>query len=182
MTAILQVRNIHSRDSVWLALRSTGLILRPKRGEGGLEWIPFVDTHLPENTFDILSRLAAGRSQGRVRRVGLDNRLFWTATVLDNQHQCVPASWGKDTRTGDCLIAIRSSSWPDTSPKFCLFVLSETDYEFGSELLHFLEKAVLTSSFYADDNCQLGEHDLRTLRDGLRQWRGALALEGPNNA
>jgi hypothetical protein len=184
MTAMLQVRNIRGKDSVWLALRSTGLILRPKRGEGGLEWVPFVDSHLPENTFDILSGLAAGRSQGvkRVRRVGLDNGLFWTATVLDNQHQCVPASWGKDTRTGDCLVAIRSSSWPDTSPRFCLFVLSETDYESRSELLRFLEKAVLTNSYYADNNCQWGEHDLRTIRDGLCQWREALALEGTNIA
>jgi hypothetical protein len=181
MTAMLQVRNIHSRDSVWLALRSTVLILRPQRGEGGLEWVPVVDSHLPKNTFDILSGLAAGRSQG-VYRVGLDNGLFWTATVLDNQYQCVPASWGKDTRTGDCLIAIRSSSWPDTSPKFCLFVLSETDYESGNELLHFLEKAVWTNSFYADDSCQWGEHNLRTLRDGIRQWREALALEGTNTA
>jgi hypothetical protein len=183
MTAMLQIRNVHGRDSVWLALRSRGLILRPERGEGGLGWVPFVDSHLPENTLDILSEFAAGGSQGgrRVRRVGLDNGLFWTATVLGNLHQGVPESWGKDTRTGDCLIAIRSSSWPDTSPKFCLFVLSETDFESGSELLHLLEKAVSGKSFYGDDNFQWNRHDIQTLRDGLNQWREALALERMNS-
>jgi hypothetical protein len=180
MAAMLQVRNIHSRNSVWLALRSTGLILRPKRGEGGLEWVLFVDTHLPENTFGILSGLAAGRSQGVicVRRFGLGNGLFWTTTASDSQHRCVSVPWETDPRTGDCLIAIRSSSWPDTSPKFCLFVLSKTDYETGSELLNLLEEAVSTNSFYADGTCQWGEHDVRI----LRQWRKALAFERTNTA
>jgi hypothetical protein len=180
IAAILQVRNIHSRDSVWLALRSTGLILRPKRGEGALEWVSFVESHLPENTFGILSGLVAGRSQDvkRVRRVGLDNGLFWSITASDNQHQSAPVSWGKDGRIGDYMIAIRSSSWPDTSPKFCLFVLSKTDYESGSELLHLLEEAVSQNSFYADDKYQWGEHDLRT----LHQWRKALELEGTGTA
>lgn len=180
MTAMLQVRNIHSRDSVCLALQPLGLILRPKRGEAALEWAPFPESNVPENTFDILSGLAAGESQvaERARRVSLDNGLLWTATVLEGQHQRVPESWGRDTRTGDSLVAIRPSSWPDTCPKFCLFVLCETDYRSGSKLVHLLEKAASTNNFYGDKHYQWGEHDLRT----LRQWREALEFEGKNTA
>lgn len=184
MTTMLQIRGIHGRDSVWLALRSTGLILRPERGEEGPEWVPFLHSHLPDNTRDILSGLAAGSSQDveRVRHVSLDNGLCWTATVSEEQHQRVPESWGKDTRTGDSLIAIRSSSWSDTSPRYCMFVLCETGYESGSALLHLLEKAASTKSTYADYYCQWGVNDKQTIRAGLCQWREALVREWTNTA
>jgi hypothetical protein len=184
MKAMLKVRNIHGRASAWLALRSTDLILRPTQGGGGLEWVLPADSNLSEKVSDILSGLATGRSQGTegVCRVRLDNGLFWTATVLSNQDQCLPPSWGEDNRTGDYLLAIRSSSWSDTVPKFCLFVPAETDYESGSELLHFLDQAVSENSFYSDDNCQLSNHDSMALRHGFCTWRTALTLERKNTA
>lgn len=184
MRAMLKVRNIHGRESAWLALRSTDLILRPTRGDGGLEWVTFTDSNLTEKASDILSGHAAGRNQGigGVCRVRLDNGLFWTGTVLNNRDQCLPASCGKDNRTGDCLLAIRSSSWPDTVPKFCLFVPAETDYESGSELLHFLNKAVSEKSFCGDKNCQLSNHDRRALYYEVFKWRAALTLERTNTA
>lgn len=182
MSAMLQVRNIHGRESAWLALRSTGLILQPKRGEGGLEWTPFADSNLTEKASNILSGLTAGSSQDTrgVCRVRLDNGLFWTTTLLNKRDQCIPASWGKDTGTGDCLLVFRSPSWSDTGPKFCLYTIAETDYESGSELLHFLDKAISENSFYGDVNCHWSKHDRRTLRYGVYQWREALTLESTN--
>ncbi|KAH6865283.1 hypothetical protein BKA58DRAFT_463010 [Alternaria rosae] len=184
MTAMLLVRSFHGRDSASHALRSTGLILRPNQGEEGPEWVPFLHIHLSENTRDILSGLAAGSSQDveRVRHISLDNGLLQIATGSEEQHQRVPASWGRDTRTGDSLIAIRSSSWPDTSPRYCMFVLCKTGYESGSELLNLLEKAAFTKNTYADPNCQWGEDDKRTIRAGLCQWREALVRETTNTA
>lgn len=184
MRAMLKVRNIHGRESAWFALQSTNLILRPKPGEGGLEWITFADSNLKEKASDILSGLATGRNQGigGICRVRLDNGLFWTATVLNNQDQCLPASWGKDNRTGDYLLAIRSSSWSDTGPKFCLFVPAETDCGSGSELLHVLNQAVSENSFYGDDNFQSSHHDRMALRHVFCTWRTALSLERTNTA
>jgi hypothetical protein len=172
---ISQVRNISGRDSVSLALKKTGLVLRHKRDGSGLEWKSFTQAHLPETAFDTLRELGAGICYRYMvlRRVKLCNGLLWVVTGSDIERQYAPVAWEQDTRTGDSMFAIYPSSWLDNWPKFCLFTLPNADCESSSDLHRLLEEAIMTKSFYGDIGYRWTKEDWGI----LGQWRQALVSE-----
>jgi hypothetical protein len=169
---MLQVRAIHERDSVSLALQATGLVLQQNREDGGLGWKSFAQIPLLVDAFNTLRHLEVGvyHRDMILGRVGFSSRLLWIDTDPDSQHHYKPAAWEQDARRGDSMLAIRSSSWPDICPKFCLFVLPRTGHESPSDLRRLLEEAVSMKNFYGDSDYRWNRED----REAFFRWHQAL--------
>ncbi|KAF2624067.1 hypothetical protein BU25DRAFT_166430 [Macroventuria anomochaeta] len=175
LKAMLQIRNIHGRESVYIALQDTGLVLQHTEHDQSLNWESFAQAGLSDTAVDTLRGL---RAEVRVadivlQRVSHDAQLLWVERSPHDQYRCVSTPWEQDTRSGDSMLAIRSPLWPLTCPKFCLFVLPEVHDESSGGLHRLLEEAMSLRNFYVHVDHQWGREDTRL----LRQWRKALSSE-----
>ena len=171
--AISQVSSISGRDSVWLALQTMGVVLQRRSGEQGTGWTSFAQTDLPERAFDTLRDMATEICLGAVvlRCVSHNREIHRMNTDTTNNYQHASTFWEQDTRIGESMLAIRSTSWPERGPKFCLFVLPDIDYTSTTELHRLLEEAVSLGNVYGDIGYQLDERGWRV----LQRWRRILA-------
>lgn len=173
--AMLQIRNIHGRDSVWIALQATGLVLQGTGHDQSLGWTLFPQAGLPATAFNTLRGLTA---EVRIDTVVLQcisrcSRLLWIDQIAHDRYRCVPTPWAQDTRSGDSMLAIRPYKWPDTCSTFCLFVLPEIGDGSSRDLHRLLEEAVSMRNYYENDGYRRSRKETQT----LRQWRKALVSE-----
>jgi hypothetical protein len=176
-TAILRMKNLSGRDSVWLALRTTTLILTHEEGAGEFECASFKDAGFREDAKDLFKRSSSEVRLGNTvlrhtSRVGqLLHIQHHPTTISQPAHENVP--WEPDNKSGDSMLAFRSSGWPETCPKFCLFVLSDIAKDSPNELHTLLEEAVTLKNYYG----QIGYRwDIRDTHEFF-QWRKAVARE-----
>lgn len=173
--AISQVSSISGRDSVSHALRTMGVVLQRGSGEQGLGWNLFGQTDLPERAFDMLRDMTIEICLGAVvlRCVSHNKGILRLDTDTTNSYQHASTFWEQETRAGESMLAVRSKSWPATSPKFCLFVLPDIDYTSVTELHRLLKEAISLRNFYGDIGYRLDRRSQLL----LLRWRATLASE-----
>jgi hypothetical protein len=176
-TAILQMQSLRGRDSVWLALRTTTLILTYEESNDGVGRASFKDAGFSEDLKDKFRALSAEVHFDNVvlRHIHLARGLVY----IDEQqpafgqtvHDNVP--WESDNKSGHAMLAIRSSQWHESCPKFCLFVLSDVTKDSPGELHALLEEAVSMKNYYGEIGYRWSRRDTQA----LLQWRKAVARE-----
>jgi len=169
-SAILSVQQLQGRDSVWYALQSVTRALSATVGDDGWTWASFDDFI---EAFGTLLELPMGPSLDGVplQLLYLDNALLRIRESVDAQSEAVDLGLERDTRTGNSMIAIRSPTWPETCPKFCLYVLSELADNSEAHLHQLLEEARSLKNYYGEGNFRFTRSDWQA----LHRWRTALS-------
>lgn len=172
VAAILSLRDIQSRESVWIAIRRTKLILKLNEDEQILKWNPFP---LLDMTLSALDSLTVGgaRDSITVQRISLAVQVARVESDPSLNAQFQDRVWEQDSRSGNSMLAVRPATWPETCPTFCLFVLSVAELDSTSDFHRLLEEAIITSSYYGDIGYRWNTRDWKI----LQQWRITLSNE-----
>jgi hypothetical protein len=176
--AILDLRQIYGRDSVRYALREVSAVLALQSHHQSLKWELLEALNMPEKAFETLMWLQSGTNFGnqnlvcRVYDAGL-----WQVQGACGKRQQVNSTLpvlGQDTQTGDCMLAIRSPTWPEDCPRFCLFILPASIDDTESTLSKLLETTISLKNFLAVGDYHWSQTDWQV----LRKWRKALEQGG----
>ncbi|KAF2818783.1 hypothetical protein CC86DRAFT_460914 [Ophiobolus disseminans] len=158
--AVLGVRQIHGRDSVWYALQSTTVIYDTRN-----QWEKI---NGPKFNLDILG--LTNLDSVTLQLVYSDNALLRVNRTVSNHTQSPDFGIERDTRSGNSMLAVRSPSWSQNCPKFCLFVLSDVTGDSAEHLHQLLEEAQSLENHYCEGNFKFTRAD----RQELHKWGDAL--------
>jgi hypothetical protein len=163
--ALLDVQQLSGRTSVYYALQNVTMLLM--ENEDGVKWIS-------GNTSDTVERLYEAFAQQTItKQIAIPASPYRRPSGGDQTERChssIPPDLLLDTRKGNSMLIVRSDSWLEECPKFCLFVLLD-EYPDDCALLHrLLQEARRKKNFYGDYDYKL------TCADGeiLRKWSNAL--------
>jgi hypothetical protein len=163
--ALLGVRLLHGRNSVWYALQN---VTRTLSSLMGMPWLSCDELQKVKSLSLALAE--------KLNKVAGTSRLVFQDTVLLKRTGDVEEEFGTldlgvepDTRIGNSMLTVRSESWPETCPKFCLFVLSELGDDNSEAQLHqLLKEAISSRNFYAEGSTRFSPSDWRALRKWLK--------------
>jgi hypothetical protein len=164
---ILSVHRLHRRTSVWYALKSVTRVLFCMEDPKILSWGLLERLEESKTILMKLSRQLNIHGQ----TLELKNHfsaLLRVSGTTDHSFETPDLGVEQDTETGPTMLIVRPSSWPVTSPKFCLFVLDELMGDSQDDLSQLLEEAKQARNFY-------GEANLRFDWRALRRWCKALS-------
>jgi hypothetical protein len=172
--AILDTRQVQGRDSVWYALREASMFLAPQPNPRWPMWKSAEHITTPDTWFEkYLEAADNGCFEDGSIRCGIRDGGLWLVDgdlPWRQQLGSTLPDLGKDTRTGDSMLAIRSPSWPEECPKFCLFVLPENIDDTTGTLHRLLEEAVSLKNYYAEGDYKWSRADWQA----LCKWRKTL--------
>lgn len=170
--AILEVRQIHGRDSVWAALQCASMALVSSTGSNNLSWISFLTLELTEEKSRIVMSLPEHKEIGDIVVHCIDccDGLSQVSEEFRGQLRSPNLDIGRDMRIGDSMLMIRSPAWPEACPMFCLFILPDAVDHSETYLSQLLEEAVSLKHFYGVGGYQLSMAEWRI----LFRWRRAL--------
>lgn len=161
--AILRVRNLSGRDSVWYALRGTIMLLLPQY-YGRLKGFKWISGRFN----DLITQLS---DQDSFAQHCVSKGPLCIESSSDIPLQSTIPELVQDTRSGETMLAIRSPSSPSDCPRFCLFVLSNKALDSEATIHRLLAEAVTQRNIYGPDGYQWSDSDWTA----LQQWRKALA-------
>lgn len=166
--ASLDVKRTNEKDSLWHAIRNLGMVLSPVT----LLWSTFDGLRMPANEFETLDRLTLPTCIGSMDMtiIGIVLSLEQIQPSSNERHYTTLPELEHDPRDGDAMLAVRSPSWPEICPQFCLFILSANYPDHTNDLHDLLQNTITLGNFYKEDDRQLSPSDLKTLRN----WRTAL--------
>lgn len=160
--SVLEIRNIHGRDSVSSALNSVSLILKRQVDSGSLIWQLLEETGLSENAVDsliaALSRMRR-RIHGRPRCTSCKEILWVDADPGFDLKSSVPGL-ELDKRNGDSTLAVRQPGWPTSTSMLCLFIIIEDGYDSEGNLHRLLQGVT-------------DRRDFNAHKWGIEEWRAA---------
>jgi hypothetical protein len=179
--AILDLRQIHGRDSVQYALRevSMALVLQPNCQSPKWELLEAFD--MPEKALETLLGLQSSTNFGNYD-IGCDvyDAGLWQVQDTFGKRQQLYSTLPvleQDTLTGDSMLAIRSPTWPAGCPRFCLFILPGSIDDTVSTLSKLLEEAISLKNFFAEGSYHWSRPDWQV----LWRWRKALEKAEPSS-
>ncbi|KAF1934944.1 hypothetical protein EJ02DRAFT_516710 [Clathrospora elynae] len=169
--ALLDVQQISGRTSVWYALKIVTMLLSQK--QDGIKWMLAHEPISGTEAIYVAQTSKTFEHQTIVKQMAIPasprNRQISGDQLERHPSYIIPALL-QDTRTGDSMIVVRSDSWSEECPKFCLFVLLD-EYVDDYRVLHrLLEEARTRKNFYGDHDCKLSRSDWQNLRN----WSKAL--------
>jgi hypothetical protein len=151
--AILDLRQIYRRDLIRYALREVSAVLVLLPYHQSPKWELLDILNMPEKAFETLMWLQSGTNFGnhnllyRVYDAGLWH--VQNACSKRQQPRSTLPMLGLDTQTGDCMLAIRSPTWPEDCPRFCLFILPASIDDTECTLSKLLETTISLKNFLA---------------------------------
>lgn len=163
---------MHGQDSVWSALQDMWLILLPDEESHVFRWTSLNEAKIPEKVYETLLDLQTQRESVGIKSqcLGLCNDPVRMDREYQDQLNLPTRSSGQYMRNGDAMLAIRSQNWPETCPKFCLFVQSNS-FEYSQEILRqLLEETIKAKNICGESNRPLSYSDWQL----LHKWRKAL--------
>jgi hypothetical protein len=172
--AILDSRQIQGRDSVWYALREVSMALVPQPNHQWPTWKLAEHVIIPDTWSEKNLQTAddAHFEDGSIRCDLRDGGLWLVDAGLSRRRQLGSTlpELEKDARSGNSMLAIRSPSWPEICPKFCLFVLPNDIDDTTGTLHKLLEEAVSLKNYYAEGDYKWSRADWQA----LWKWRKTL--------
>lgn len=173
--AILRARNVRGRESVWSALLDSTMVLRPVYNAKNVEWVFIEATILPDFASHRLNTLSLHTQVGSIiiRRVHCAGGLDQLEPDPELQPYVLFPRDQQDTQSGDSMIIIRSSDAHINCPTFCLFILSQGDFDSIHNLHRLLEDAYVSKRFYGSGDELWKRADWKT----LLKWRKAVAAQ-----
>ena len=179
---ILRARNLWGNVSVRYALDEIILMLSRQdiraTHRNRLQWA------FPPNqglTLDAISwylSLCQTPSPGSLPLLALSiwsDRLLWIRRpVTDHKNDDALSIMPVKETAGGAVLAVKGNSWPLQCPKFCLFVLEDSELD-EAQLKQLLRKAIETETYTVNDTSSTGSLTL-SASDGpiLRNWLAAI--------
>lgn len=167
--SVLDVRNIHGRDSVICALTSVSLILRRQEDTSNLGWELCEDMGLSEDVLNVLEyRLSRMRRRvnGRPQSTSCE-AVLWVESSSEFELKSKVRGLELDKRSGDSTLALRQPQWPATTCMLCLFILIDDGYDSEGNLYRLLQAVTDRRDFIAH------KWDLEEWRVAV-EWRTAV--------
>lgn len=167
--AVLEVQEIHGRDSAWYALGNVSLVLLPKVENGGYKWVQATD--LPDDMSEFLTSLEEDMNMpgSKVEDSILVRSLLQMNTSLQTRPESTLPDLKEGMPKGNSVLVIRPPSWPTICSKFCLFVLID-ETVFDKPLLSRLLQEAMKGRWYTTGEYILDPGDKQT----LYRWSRAL--------
>ncbi|KAH7083964.1 hypothetical protein FB567DRAFT_530338 [Paraphoma chrysanthemicola] len=157
--AILDVQQVSGRTSVCCALWNTTMVL--SRREDGLRWTSGNISYTNTLSFEAFTH------ENLVKHIAIPatpDRQAPSGSQLGQQSSSLPPELVLDDRNGDSMLIVRSNSWPEECPKFCLCVLRDEYPDNYERLRQLLEEARIKKNFYGDLGYKFSRADGKILR------------------
>jgi hypothetical protein len=169
---VLSVQRLHRRTSVWYALKGVTLVFSAIDDDKfkNKAWYSLESLEESKTTFMALST-QLNLNGHNLELKHHSSALLRVSGPTDNSLGTPDLGVELDTKTGPTMLIVRPSSWPTTSPKFCLFVLDELMGDSQDDLSQLLEEAKQARNFYGEANFRFTMEDWKT----LRRWCKALS-------
>jgi len=175
---VLSVQRLNRRTSVWYALKGVTRVFSVIEDDSFKNKAWYSPETLEESKTTFMKLSTQLNLNGyNLELMHHDSALLRVGIPTDNSLETPDLGVELDTKTGPTMLILRPSSWPETSPKFCLFVLDELMDDSQDNLSQLLEEAKQARSFYGEANFRFTTEDWRAFWRALHRWCKALSTE-----